>query len=90
MIRLLDLLEYENRGEEHQPERDARSTWRVERDGKRLGFGAKNSIGQIRYFDDEAEARQFASGETKGPNPGRPEHREKPEKAKAKEKYDIR
>lgn len=90
MIRLRDLLEYENRGEEHQPERDSRSTWRIERDGKRLGYGAKNSMGQIRYFKDEDKAREFASGKIKGPNPGRPEEKEIPEKPKAKEKYDIR
>lgn len=90
MIRLRDLLEYENRGEEHQPERDSRSTWRVERDGKRLGFGAKNSLGQIRYFDDESKARQFASGEIKGPNTGRPEYPDVPRKPEAKQRYDVR
>jgi hypothetical protein len=90
MIRLRDLLEYDNREPEEQPNRDERSTWRVERDGKREGYGAKNSRGDIRYFEDEANARKFAAGEIEGPHPGRPEPKQPPEKAKAKEKYDIR
>lgn len=91
MIRLKDLLfEYDredNRYDEEQPERDERSTWRIEKSKK---YGAKNSTGQIRYFDDETNARKFASGEIEGPNPGRPEPKQKPEKALAKDKYDIR
>jgi len=89
MIRLRSLLEYDNR-EEEQPNRDERSTWRVERDGKRAGYGAKNSAGQIRYFEDEEHARKFASGEIKGPVKGRPEHKLRKEKPEAKQKYDVR
>lgn len=90
MIRLKDLLEYENREKEEQPYRDERSTWLVQRDGKRNGYGAKNTRGEIRYFEDEDKARKFASGEIEGPHPGRPEPKQKPEKAQAKDKYEIR
>lgn len=87
MIRLRDLLvEYEeddNRFGEEQPNRDERSTWRVNNRVQR--FGAKNSRGQIRYFDNEADARKFVSGEIKGPNPGRPEPKEKAQKPDAKQ-----
>jgi len=90
MIRLRSLFEYDNRESEEQPNRDERSTWRVERDGKRGGYGAKNSRGDIRYFEDEADARKFAAGEIEGPHPGRPEHKQRVIKAKPKDKYDIR
>lgn len=83
MIRLIDLLF------EQSPESDEKdeSVWRVQDSGR---FGARNTQGQIRYFWDEKKARDFASGKIKGPRIGRPEPKEKPEKAKAKEKYDIR
>jgi hypothetical protein len=89
MIRLRDLLEYDNREKEEQPNRDDRSTWAVSHAGRRGRFGAKNSRGDIRYFDDEATARKFASGEIEGPNPGRPEPKQPPEKIQAKKSYDL-
>lgn len=83
MIRLIDLLF------EQSPESDekSKSVWRVQDSGR---FGARNTQGQIRYFWDEDKARDFAAGKIKGPKIGRPKPKQKPEKAKAKEKYDIR
>jgi hypothetical protein len=76
MIRLKDLLFSEGikagQGDGARAGR-SRDTWRVDsEDSSVLSFGARNSIDQVRYFDNEDDARKFASGEIKGPHPGRP------------------
>lgn len=60
---------------------DERSIWRT-KDGR---WGAENTAGQIRYFKDQETATKFARGEIKGPHPGRPEPKERPQRHDRKE-----
>lgn len=52
-------------------------------------FGARNTVGQTRYFKNKKKATKFARGSTKGPKVGRPEPKEKPERKEDKKKYDV-
>lgn len=77
MIRLLDLL-FEKKDVEE------RSVWRTYFNK----WGARNSIGQRRYFDNQEDAAKFARGEIKGHHPGWPEKKLKPEPKVKKQGYD--
>jgi hypothetical protein len=44
-----------------------RDTWRVDpEDSSVVRYGARNTFGKVRYFDDEESARKFASGQIPG------------------------
>lgn len=75
MIKLISLL--------FEDEHETGSVWRTERDI----FGAKNAQGFVRYFADREKAAKFASGEIKGPHPGKPVPRTRPEPKQHKEPY---
>ena len=77
MIRLMNLLFEEREVEE-------RSVWRTYFNK----WGARNSIGQKRYFNSEEDATKFARGAIKGHHPGWPEKKEKPEPKQKTQGYD--
>lgn len=52
-------------------------------------FGARNTIGQTRYFKKKDNATKFARGELKGPKIGRPKPKIKPKHKEGKQKYDT-
>lgn len=63
MIRLRDILR------EGDEDKEERSVWRTFANR----FGARNTIGQVRYFEDREDAAKFARGEIKGPKVGKPQ-----------------
>lgn len=74
----------ENRGKKDVEER---SIWRTyTRD---TGFGARNTLGQVRYFNDRESAVKFASGTVPGPKIGRPKPKKRAERRKKIQKYDV-
>lgn len=80
MISLRDLLL------EYDPlEKEERSVWQTY--GRK--FGARNTIGQVRYFKTREAAAKFAQGGTKGPHIGRPKPKQRPEKPERVQKYDT-
>lgn len=43
-----------------------RDTWRIDpEDSSVVRYGARNTFGKVRYFDNEESARKFAAGQTK-------------------------
>jgi GNAT superfamily N-acetyltransferase len=69
----------------------SRDTWRVDsEDSSVVRYGARNSVGQVRYFKSEEAARKFASGETKGPHPGRPKPKQRANPVQRKQTYRFR
>lgn len=89
MIKLMDILmEYENREKEEQDKRPAMSTWIVSIDGRRARYGAKNGTGDIRYFEDRENAREYAQGQGTVQHPGRPLHKKRPKRKETVQKYD--
>ena len=69
----------------------SRDTWRVDpEDSSVVSYGARNSVGQVRYFKSEEAARKFASGETKGPHPGRPKPKQRAKPIQKKQTYRFR
>jgi GNAT superfamily N-acetyltransferase len=71
--------------------RSNRSVWRVDsEDSSVVSYGARNTAGDVRYFDKEEKARKFAGGQIKGPSPGRPEPKQKAEPKERKQTYRTR
>jgi len=64
-------------------EHDDVSVWQT----KHRYWGAKNSIGQRRYFYEKEDATKFAEGDTKGPVIGKPEPKKRPEYEEPKQRY---
>ena len=52
-------------------------------------FGARNTIGQVRYFDDRDAATAFARGTVPGPRLGRPKPKKRAERKEKIQKYDV-
>jgi hypothetical protein len=52
-------------------------------------FGARNTLGQVRYFNDHDAATAFARGEISGPEPGRAIPKQKPQRKEPIQKYDV-
>jgi len=50
-------------------------------------FGAKNSLGQVRYFEEREDAEKFAQGTISGPKIGRPEPKQHKQHHDSVEKY---
>lgn len=53
-------------------------------------WGARNTIGQRRYFADREDAVKFARGEIKGAHPGRPKRKIKAEPKEKVKRYDTK
>jgi hypothetical protein len=54
---------------------------------KKRYYGAKNTLGDIRYFMDREDAAAFAAGKIEGPEPGRPEPKDHKQHHEPKQKY---
>jgi hypothetical protein len=91
MIRLKDLLFHEGiaagQGDGARAGR-SRDIWRVDpEDSSVLSYGARNSLNQVRYFDNEEDARKFARGEIEGPHSGKPEPKQRATPVEKKQTY---
>ena len=83
MIRLRDLLPEYGAGHDTKEERTVWRTFYGQ-------WGARNTIGQRRYFDTREDATRFARGELKGPHVGRPKRTLRAEPKEKVRRYDTR
>jgi len=91
VIRLIDLIFSESIkagvGDSAEVGR-SRDTWRVDpEDSSVVRYGARNTFGKVRYFDDEESARKFASGETPSRQAIRPLPKQGPKRPKPMQSY---
>jgi hypothetical protein len=83
MIRLLELL-----FPELHEERSSGEVWRVDpEDSSVVSYGARNTFGKVKYFDDEESARKFASGEIPSRQAIRPLPKQRPAAVQRKQTY---
>jgi len=78
MIRLVDLLV-------ELGDKEDRSVWRTYANR----YGARNTVGQVRYFADRESAAAYARGEVAGPKLGRPKKSKSKEPKERKQTYDY-
>jgi len=85
MISLRKLLDEYWHGDKPSDKEEERSVWLTY--GKK--WAGRNMMGQVRYFTNQEDAIQFARGEIKGANIGRPLPKKRRERKERKQKYDV-